>query len=210
MRHLGRTISDKIERDNFMNGFIKIEKIPIDPKTIVITDKTRLWCQLPYPDHPKGCPNFGKKDCSPNVPIMWDLPTKYDKYELRVLEFNLEEYAIQRRAQYEKEGKVKSEKQLRCSRYWQGTLKLAKERGFKISISMEPLIEPSIIDLGEAIAYFESMGITEIWIGAMNYTKDSPKYDYDKIYQKFKNDENVKWKESFRKHLKREIMEMDS
>jgi DNA repair photolyase len=80
-------------------------------------------------------------------------------------------------------------------------VRLALLRGFKISISMEPLLELNLTDLGEAIAYFESNGIDEIWIGAMNYTKNAPKLDYRAIYDLFKYDECVKWKESFRKHL---------
>lgn len=32
------------------------------------------WCQLPYPKHPNGCPNFGNRsDCPPNLPYFLDI-----------------------------------------------------------------------------------------------------------------------------------------
>ena len=39
--------------------------IPV--KRLVLTTKTNIWCKLPYPRHPKGCPNYGKKaHCPPD------------------------------------------------------------------------------------------------------------------------------------------------
>lgn len=78
----------------------------------------------------------------------------------------------------------------------------AVQKGFTVSISMEPLLEtqPEIIE--DMLQYFVSQGISEIWIGAMNYTKNAPKLNYNLIYQTFKAWPEIKWKESFRKHLK--------
>ncbi len=34
-----------------------------------LNPKAREWCRLPYPDHPKGCPNYGKHlACPPYAP----------------------------------------------------------------------------------------------------------------------------------------------
>ena len=30
----------------------------IEIKNLVLTPKTKQWCALPYPRHPKGCPNY--------------------------------------------------------------------------------------------------------------------------------------------------------
>lgn len=57
------------------------------------------WCQLPYPKHPKGCPNYGKRDdCPPNQPYFLDL----FRPEVRVafLKFDFETYLDWRRAQH--------------------------------------------------------------------------------------------------------------
>jgi predicted metal-binding protein len=41
--------------------------IPV--KKLVWREKNKIWCKLPYPNHPNGCPNFGKrKGCPPNTP----------------------------------------------------------------------------------------------------------------------------------------------
>lgn len=40
----------------------------IDDK-LVVNEKAKTWCCLPYPDHPKGCPNYGKSPlCPPQAP----------------------------------------------------------------------------------------------------------------------------------------------
>jgi hypothetical protein len=45
--------------------------IELKPDQLVIDLKAHgYWCQLPYPGHPKGCPNFGKKQgCPPKAMI---------------------------------------------------------------------------------------------------------------------------------------------
>ena len=43
--------------------------VRVDP--LVIDKKMRALCARPYPNHPKGCPNFGKKaKCPPNAPLI--------------------------------------------------------------------------------------------------------------------------------------------
>ena len=38
---------------------------------VVVDHSMRGKCTLPYPGHPKGCPNFGKKDiCPPKAPMI--------------------------------------------------------------------------------------------------------------------------------------------
>jgi len=45
--------------------------IQIPPKKIVISKKFQGICKKPFYGHPKGCPNFGKKeDCPPNQPLI--------------------------------------------------------------------------------------------------------------------------------------------
>lgn len=73
--------------------------------------------------------------------------------------------------------------------------------GYKVSVSMEPLLEPKLAELEEIIANFEYWNVASIWIGAMNYIPDAPKLDYQLIYNTFKGNPKIKFKESFRKRL---------
>ncbi len=74
-------------------------------------------------------------------------------------------------------------------------------RGFTVSISMEPLLNttPTAIKSIETLLQYH---VKEIWIGCMQYTRDSPNIDYQEIYNLFKDNPRIKWKDSFRKHLK--------
>lgn len=93
---------------------------------LVIDKKTRDWCKLPYPGHPKGCPNYNKKDtCPPIVPLVTDKFDLSQQHWIAVTKFNLKEHAS---ALKEKHPDW-SDKQCRCCLYWQNTVR--KElRGF--------------------------------------------------------------------------------
>jgi hypothetical protein len=55
----------EIEREFFLKGPVAVA---CQPKGF------NRWCALPYPDHPKGCPNFGKSaDCPPLAPYFLDI-----------------------------------------------------------------------------------------------------------------------------------------
>jgi len=82
-----------------------------------INYKAREWCKLPYPDHPKGCPNYGHKStCPPTVPL---LETLYDLSKpsyLVVVEFDLAGHVHKMLAKHPDW----TERQTRCVLYWQG------------------------------------------------------------------------------------------
>lgn len=94
--------------------------------------------------------------------------------------------------------------------YWEPNAPLFEERiaavkealrcGHKVSISCEPLLDPSckIIDY---LLQPEFAEITEIWIGAMQYMKEAPILDYQAIYKRYNDNPKIKFKDSFRKHL---------
>ena len=47
---------------------IPLTEVAYDPKA-----RDGRWCMLPYPNHPKGCPNHGQKShCPPFAPIAYD------------------------------------------------------------------------------------------------------------------------------------------
>lgn len=78
---------------------IKIKRI--ERNTIFFTAKTRIWCKLPYPNHPHGCPNYGKNpNCPPNTEIMENILTRYNFFYLIYAIFEIEKYkdAIDRKS----------------------------------------------------------------------------------------------------------------
>ena len=93
-----------------MKGTIEIEP--------VIIHLVHKLCLRPYPNHKKGCPNFGKKkDCPPGVPkfdIVYDLSKPiYAIYN----GFDFKGHVDRMREKHPDW----SRRQLECCLYWQGT-----------------------------------------------------------------------------------------
>ncbi len=77
-------------------------------------------CQRPYPNHPKGCPNFGRKEgCPPNMPFFdAEYDVGQDVYAI-VTEFDLREHADRMKAKHPEW----SDRQCRNILFWQGRAK---------------------------------------------------------------------------------------
>jgi len=88
----------------------------------IIDMSVRDLCSKLYPNHPKGCPNFGKKEgCPPAAPRITD-----------TLDFAQPVYAIWNRFDFGEHVERMREKhpdwsqrQLECCLYWQGTARKA-------------------------------------------------------------------------------------
>lgn len=99
---------------------IQIRKIKIDSKSIKFTKRTRLWCQLPYPDHPKGCPNYNKNpNCPPLAKFMKKILIEYLHFYLIYAEFDLK---IQKERMLSLHPNW-SNRQANCLLYWQNSVK---------------------------------------------------------------------------------------
>lgn len=87
-------------------------------KKLIVSSKIGDWCLREYPGHPKGCPNYGKKDgCPPgtgpdSLGCLFDLSKPL--YFIHS-EFDLAEHA---RRMKEKHPQW-SDRQCRCVLYWQ-------------------------------------------------------------------------------------------
>lgn len=94
-------------------------------KDLVIDMRAREWCKLPYPRHPKGCPNYGqRKTCPPQAPLITEWADLSKPIYFAVIEFNLAEHMAKMRQKHP----LWSEAQLRCCLYWQGKVnKLLRE-----------------------------------------------------------------------------------
>lgn len=83
---------------------------------LVISSKVRVWCLLPYPGHPKGCPNYAKAaKCPPkaqHVSAYFDLGR--DLWLVHS-EFDLNAHIRRMREKHPSW----SDRQLRCVLYWQ-------------------------------------------------------------------------------------------
>lgn len=83
---------------------------------LVLDYRSRDWCKLPYPDHPRGCPSYGKKWCCPpkigTVEKYFDLDAPL---WLSVVQFHLAEYADLMKLRHPHW----SDRQARCLLYWQ-------------------------------------------------------------------------------------------
>ena len=84
----------------------------------VLQNSVRNLCCKPYPNHPKGCPNFNKRDiCPPTAPFL-DQYFDLDKKVLAVvIHFNLGQHVAKMKDRHPNW----SQRQLECCLYWQGT-----------------------------------------------------------------------------------------
>ena len=87
----------------------------VDP---IINPRVRSYCRLPYPGHPRGCPNFGRRDiCPPKAPHFEKIVDIDASVYCIVNKFDLKAHADVMRARHPDW----SEAQIYCCLYWQGT-----------------------------------------------------------------------------------------
>lgn len=83
---------------------------------LILNEKAKIWCKLPYPSHPHGCPNYGKKDiCPPRAPDVRDVLDFNESMFFVVIRFDIGEHA--RRMKEKHPGWT--DRQAHCLLYWQ-------------------------------------------------------------------------------------------
>lgn len=103
--------------------------MPYSPARLLIDPKARGYCRLPYPDHPKGCPNFDRRaNCPPKAPRLAEVLDLDEPTFLIWTIFNLAGHVKAMRAKHPDW----SDRQLRCCLYWQGTARAALRREIEI------------------------------------------------------------------------------
>ncbi len=96
---------EKVEKVSLLGDLVPVDYDPM----------VRALCRRPYYQHPKGCPNFGKRpDCPPMAPLFLNVcqPLVYTA----AIRFDFGDYVERRR----KEHPDWTEKALRNLRHWQG------------------------------------------------------------------------------------------
>lgn len=98
----------------------------------VLNGHMRSLCYKPYPGHPKGCPNFGKRDiCPPKAPL-FELQYDMNKRFLAiVIHFDLGQHMQRMKEKHPRW----SDRQCACCLYWQGTVRkqLREEIAYNIN-----------------------------------------------------------------------------
>lgn len=86
---------------------------------VVVEPTVRKLCTSAYPGHPRGCPNFGKKEsCPPQVPMIDKVLDLKDAVWAFWVDFDLSIHREKMRKRHPKW----SRRQLDCCLYWQGTV----------------------------------------------------------------------------------------
>lgn len=101
------------------------EVIEITDK-LIITPRTRDWCTLKYPGHPKGCPMYGKRpECPPDAPLVEDWINLSKPHWFVISEFDIKDHMRKMKNKHPNW----TERQCRNPYYWQGSVrsKLRKE-----------------------------------------------------------------------------------
>lgn len=87
---------------------------------LYLDDRVGKWCQLPYPNHPSGCPNHGKKShCPPLAPIAYDFFDFNKRLWFLITDFDFASYIEAMQIAHP----LWSERRLRCLLYWQGQIR---------------------------------------------------------------------------------------
>lgn len=85
----------------------------------VLDRSVRELCKRPYTNHPKGCPNYGKKKgCPPHAPFLNKALDLAEPMWVVWVEFNLGNH----REEMTKKHPNWTRRQLDCCLYWQGTV----------------------------------------------------------------------------------------
>ncbi len=92
------------------NGVVEITN------KLIIDYRAREWCKLPYPDHPKGCPNYSHKaTCPPQVCLVEDWCDLQKPMWFIIVPFNLKTH-IEKMLSLHPNW---TDRQARCVLYWQ-------------------------------------------------------------------------------------------
>lgn len=118
---------DQIQNVNFVGPLI-------EPK---IDLRMRGLCRQPYPNHPRGCPNFGKKPtCPPTSPRYVDV---YKNQCLVVAAgFNIGSF-VKARSQVHPDW---TNRALRNSRHWQGHIRAELRQLVQEQYNLHPEMQP--------------------------------------------------------------------
>jgi len=136
---------------------------------VVLDPDMRKLCVRPYYNHPKGCPNCGKRPgCPPEAPLLPDVLDLSKPVWAVWASFDLAGHRERMRDKHPKWSK----RQLDCCLYWQGALLkelrhevtnfCTMQMPYKISEKLEALYCPEAMGVN-VTATMEGAGVTLEW-----------------------------------------------
>lgn len=101
----------------------------------VFEPEVRKLCARPYPGHPRGCPNFGKRPtCPPAAPLLFDRFHRSGEFWLVWNRFDFGAHVARMREKHPRW----SERQLRCCLYWQPAARKALHQQIRRFMLVHP------------------------------------------------------------------------
>ncbi|HDY87830.1 MAG TPA: hypothetical protein ENH82_06895 [bacterium] len=89
-------------------------------RKLCIDIRARDWCLFPYPNHPKGCPNYNyKKTCPPQVKVVDKVFDLNKDVWFAIIRFDLVAHMNRMKDKHPNW----SERQCKCVLYWQEKVK---------------------------------------------------------------------------------------
>lgn len=119
---------------------------------MAIDYRSRDWCKLPYRDRPKGCKQYGRKQCPPNAPLVEDWIDLNKPHWFIVTEFDLSSHAKRMKMKHPKW----SERQCENLYYWQNTCRKALREGIKEFQKEHPGIISTLIPEAMGVHVFRT------------------------------------------------------
>ena len=113
---------------------------------LVHSPRVRDWCCLPYPGHPKGCPNYGIKDrCPPKSPYITEVLDVDKPIYFVHSDFELCSHVSKMKSKHPDW----SDRQLRNVLYWQSRSK--KQAIIRARYAQSILGTEVIVPMGESL-----------------------------------------------------------
>lgn len=137
--------------------------MPFLQVTPVVNHKVRALCSSPYPNHPKGCPNVGKRDlCPPRAKLIGTVLDLSQPVWAIYNAFPFGDHVDKMRALHPKW----SQRQVECCLYWQGTARKQLKAEILAFLKRHPGLE--VITCPEACgvdltATMQDVGIALEW-----------------------------------------------
>ena len=108
----------------------------------VLHAPVRKLCRKPYPGHPKGCPNFGKRDiCPPHAPLFEKYFDINKRFLAVVVHFNIGQHMQRMKEKHP----GWSDRQCACCLYWQGGVKKKLRQEIAYNITRRPLFDGYVL-----------------------------------------------------------------
>lgn len=112
------------------NGLVEITN------KLIVDYRARDWCKLPYPLHPKGCPNFNHKPtCPPQSCLIEDWCDLSKRMWFVIVSFDLQSHINKMLLRYPDW----TDRQVKCVLYWQPKVNKQLENETKLFCAFKPV-----------------------------------------------------------------------